>query len=198
MRWLDAIRERWKQQSNHESSPRTRFCCLGAILVLILTYFIFRTGDRPAITPAIQPAVAPVQPPISTPPPIWAPEAVIPAPVTAMLDTRTAFAPIEPASEPVAPEANFNQETALTNAPDNSALEDDNFLARYLDRPTGGGRNSASIREHPAANGSLVAFGKFQAGYGKIFTDDSLIACGRNWAAREEAGCLFLKVSFRF
>jgi hypothetical protein len=77
-------------------------------------------------------------------------------------------------------------------------LEDEDSLARYLDHRLDGGQEVAPLRERPVSSQSLIAFGNLQAGYGKIFNDDSVIT--RRWAAipREEAGYLFLKLSFRF
>ena len=42
-----------------------------------------------------------------------------------------------------------------------------------------------------------LAWGNFQAGYGRIFADDS-ITRGSNGTAWEEPGCLYLKTRFRF
>ena len=43
-----------------------------------------------------------------------------------------------------------------------------------------------------------LAWGSLQAGYGRIFTDDSVFARGNNGTAWEEPGCLYLKTRFRF
>jgi hypothetical protein len=43
-----------------------------------------------------------------------------------------------------------------------------------------------------------LGWGILQAGYGRIFEDDSVIARGNNGTAWEEPGCLYLRTSFRF
>jgi hypothetical protein len=43
-----------------------------------------------------------------------------------------------------------------------------------------------------------LAWGSFQAGYGRIFTDDSVITRRSNGTAWEEPGCLYLKTRFGF
>lgn len=45
--------------------------------------------------------------------------------------------------------------------------------------------------------GSLT-WGNLQAGYGRVFYDESVISRGSNGTAWEEPGCLYLKTRFRF
>ena len=45
---------------------------------------------------------------------------------------------------------------------------------------------------------SSLTWGNLQAGYGRIFTDDSVVTRGNNGTAWEEPGCLYLKTRFRF
>ena len=45
---------------------------------------------------------------------------------------------------------------------------------------------------------SSLTWGNLQAGYGRIFADDSVITRGNNGTAWEEPGCLYLKTRFRF
>jgi hypothetical protein len=97
-----------------------------------------------------------------------------------------------------APEDAFNPELPFTSIPHDSFLEDGSIFVRYLNRMTGTSRNLPFLREPSAGSSGGLGFGKLQAGYGRIFTDDSVITRGRNGTAWEEGSCFYLKTSFRF
>lgn len=92
----------------------------------------------------------------------------------------------------------FDPKLPLMSVLDDSALEDDGSLVRYLDRSTDAGRNSSVLGERPAEDAGVLALGRLKAGYGRIFRDSSRVFNGRNGTAREEPGCLYVKASFRF
>jgi hypothetical protein len=203
-RRLDAIEKRRVQRSTHRSVPRTRVCGYGVILILILSGYFFQTSDEPMVTfsrrPAsvrplsmrptsMPPAAPPVQQAVSTPEPV--PQ----APETATLDTSMTLAP----EKPVIREEIAHPKLPLLSVRDKSVLEDGGFLVRHLDRRTNSERNFSLLGVCLAAeNTGALALGRLQAGYGRIFADNSVIACGRNGTAWEEKSCFYLKTCFRF
>jgi hypothetical protein len=125
---------------------------------------------------------------------ILPPEPVAQAPVSETLDTS-----VTPAQEePAVLEDDSNPELPLTSVRDDSSPGDGSVFVRYLSRLTDAGRSIPFLREPSAGNGSVLAFGKLQAGYGRIFTHDSVITSGRNWTPREERSCFYLQTSFSF
>jgi hypothetical protein len=162
-------------------------------LILILACFVFQTSEPPAVitlprTALMRSAAPPAQQTIS-----------LPGPAAQALLRETMDTPMTPDQEaPAILDDTSNPELPFTSVPDDSSLGDDSILVRYLDRLTGEGCNFPFLREPSPGSGGVFAFGRLQAGYGRIFTDDSVITRRRNGTAREDQSWFYLKTSFRF
>ena len=69
---------------------------------------------------------------------------------------------------------------------------------RHLADPEETSNKLVHFRKRLQPGISSLTWGNLQAGYGRIFTDDSVITRGNNGTAWEEPGCLYLKTRFRF
>lgn len=190
-RQLDAIGKQGRRQSNHTSWPGIRLIFLGVSLMLVLAWLVFGTGDPPAAAPARKHVRRPIQPAAKAP---AIPEPVGQPALSVKLDTRMRL--ISP--KPEAEAATLPEEGKITKTPNDSAFDEDGFYVRYLERQSDADKALRLLPERLVGKGGTLAFGQLQAGYGRIFTDDSVITRGRNGTTWEEASCLYVKASFRF
>jgi hypothetical protein len=70
--------------------------------------------------------------------------------------------------------------------------------SRYLDVSAVKSEAFKLPGERTASGEGAVALGKLQAGYGRIFTPDSVITRGRNGTVWEDHSYIFLQARFRF
>lgn len=181
------------QQRNQTSGPTIRFILLGMALILGLSYFAFQTSDpimlrKPARSMRLQPARTPVQQTIAAPPPITQPM------LSATLNTNLEFAP----AKPDVCEVISNPAPLPTMEYDYSSPPDGRLFVRYLERRTDMRGRLPLLGGLSRGNGGLLAFGNLRAGYGRIFSDNSGLARGRNGTAWEEGSHFYLKTSFKF
>lgn len=99
--------------------------------------------------------------------------------------------------KPEAEESTFPEEAVVSEASNDSPFDADGVLVRYLECRAAAGR-VLLLPEGLVGKGGTLTFRKLQAGYGRIFTDDSVITRGRHGAAWEEKSYFYLKTCFRF
>ena len=69
---------------------------------------------------------------------------------------------------------------------------------RYLADPEEMNNKFVLFRRQVQPGLASLTWGNLQAGYGRIFPDESVISRGSNGTTWEEPGCLYLKTRFRF
>lgn len=72
------------------------------------------------------------------------------------------------------------------------------YYARFLERPLNPSFRIPFFHRRGQTSSGALMLGKLGAGYGQVFTEDSVLARNRNGTLLEEPSFLFLKATFRF